>query len=266
MVEVNIKEMRDIQMDILRSVDSFCKANSLRYSLSGGSMLGAVRHKGYIPWDDDIDIMMPRPDYDVFVKTYKSDVDLVVDFEKEESYRETFVKIYRKGTLMVDDLLGRGDFGINIDLFPIDGVPSEGSVEYVQEALEMKEKIARFCPFYKAMTSGKIKWMMKYWLKRILYLQSSSVLSLKSEFHDQLCSVPFETSPLAGVILGSYGVREIVDKGVFLEYEEFPFEDGSFMGLKRYDEYLGSIYGDYMKLPPEEKRVTHHHYKVYITE
>lgn len=142
-------------MDILKHVDAFCKANKLRYSLCGGSLLGAVRHKGYIPWDDDIDIMMPRPNYDIFVATFKSDVDYLVDFEKQEAFRETFVKICRENTHMVDDLLQRGSFGINIDLFPIDGVPSDKSEDYVEEVVAKMEEIAQFCPFYKEMSSGK---------------------------------------------------------------------------------------------------------------
>lgn len=266
MREATIQELRNVQLDILKNVDTFCKANGLRYSLCGGSMLGAVRHKGYIPWDDDIDIMMPRPDYDRFVATFSSDVDYIIDFEKQEAFRETFVKICRKDTLMVDDLLQRGAFGINIDLFPIDGVPSDKSLEYVEDVVARKEEIAKFCPFYKEMRSKKVLWMLKYWAKRIAYCKTESILKLKADFHTHLCKTPFETSELAGVISGSYGKKEIVKKGVFIEYEEMPFEDSSFMAISRYDEYLGAIYGDYMKLPPVEKRTNPHHYHVYISD
>lgn len=263
MEELTIQELRNIQLDILQNVDEFCHKHGIRYSLCGGSLLGAVRHQGYIPWDDDIDIMMPRPDYEKFIKTYSSETDYLIDFIKEEGYRETFVKICRKGTLMIDALLGRGGFGVNIDLFPIDGVPEKSPLKYVDDVLRFKEKIAKFCPYYKIMSTNRGVWFAKYIVKRLTCFQFMSILHLKQKFNEMLINNAFENNSLAGVISGSYGYREVVDKDVFLQYCDMQFEGFSFKCISRFDEYLSSIYGDYMMLPPKDKQVAPHHYKVY---
>jgi len=264
MKEIDGTQLRVIQLDILMDIDRFCRENNIRYSLCGGTLLGAVRHKGYIPWDDDIDIMMPRPDYERFKSIYQSERNYIVDFSRERSYRETFIKISRKGTLMVDDLLGRGTFGINIDLFPIDGVPELNPKAYVDEIVNMKEKVAKYCSFYQQVPTKKLWWFIKFLIKRLIDFQFKSTINIKREFDLKLKSSPFESSPLAGVISGSYGYKEVIDKEAFLQYEDMAFEGYSLKGLVRFDEYLSSIYGDYMVLPPKSKQCPPHHYKSYI--
>ena len=264
MREINDQQLRNIQLEILLEVDKFCCENGIRYSLCGGTLLGAVRHSGYIPWDDDIDIMMPRPDYERFIAIYKSEINCLVDFSRERGFRETFVKIYRNGTLMVDELLGREAFGINIDLFPIDGVPEHDRMEYVSEILDFKEKIAKYCSFYTQVPNRKLWWFIKFSIKRIINFQFKPTLKIKREFDEKLKSVPFDSSRCAGVISGSYGYKEVVDKNVFLHYEEMLFEGHKLMGVTRFDEYLKSIYGDYMTLPPKCQQCNPHHYKSYI--
>ena len=100
--EISIDRVRAIQLEILASIDSFCQENGLRYALAYGTLLGAVRHKGYIPWDDDIDIMMPRPDYDVFIKSYQSEENRVIDLSQSPVCVEMFAKVSRAGTYMKD--------------------------------------------------------------------------------------------------------------------------------------------------------------------
>ena len=120
MRKVGLEEMKRIQLEILDDVDRFCRETGLRYSLCGGTLLGAVRHKGYIPWDDDIDILMPREDYETFIRTYRSDKNTVLDLRKEGTTVEVVVKVSRNGTWMTDQTLGRTLWGINIDIFPVD--------------------------------------------------------------------------------------------------------------------------------------------------
>lgn len=266
MQKLNIRQLRNIQLEILTDIDRFCQEHEINYSLCGGTLLGAVRHKGYIPWDDDIDIMMVRPDYERFMSLYVSEDNYMIDFSKEKGYRETFVKICRKDTLMVDQLLQRTELGINIDLFPIDGVPSENPQAYVQNIVFLKERIARFCPYYKLLKQRKIKmyWLLKFMTKRLINLNFKPILKLKSEFNDILKSNNFIDSKYAGVISGSYGVKEIVNKDVFLNFELLEFEGRKFSAISNYDEYLSSIYGDYMVLPPMDKRYNPHCYDAFL--
>lgn len=263
MNEITTSQMKGIQLEILADIDKFCKDHSIRYSLCGGSLLGAIRHRGYIPWDDDIDLMMPRVDYDRFVKVYQSSRNYIMDFSLSDSFRETFVKVCRQGTVMVDDLLERSSFGVNVDIFPIDGVPKQNPHEYVMDIICQKETIAKYCAYYKKMRRNRFVWFVKYLVKRITSLYFGSVISKKSALENHLRSCLIENSSFAGVITGSYGTREIVDSSVFDCFEDMMFEDLRVSCISAYDTYLTSIYGDYMKLPPEDKRKSHHNYKVY---
>lgn len=126
MKEINVYELKKIQLEILDDIHRFCIQESLTYSLAYGTLLGAIRHHGYIPWDDDIDIMMPRRDYERFINLYKSNTNEVLDLRKSDTTIEMFLKICRKGSIMIDTTLKRSLWGINIDVFPIDGIPDGG--------------------------------------------------------------------------------------------------------------------------------------------
>ena len=264
MNELSINELRSIQLDILQDVHEFCKNQNLRYSLCGGTLLGAVRHQGYIPWDDDIDIMMPREDYDKFISIYTSKDNYLIDFIRVKSYRETFVKVCKKDTMM-EDHWGRTNLGINIDVFPIDGVSNKNPKEYIDKILYMKDKIARFCPYYIHMPSKKYMWFLKYIFKRIIFFQFNSVLRLKNVFNDMLRKHSIGKCKYSGVISGSYGHKEVVESNVFLKYTKLEFEKHKFSAISNYDAYLTAIYGNYMQLPPKEKRCHPHKYKAFLS-
>ena len=265
MKELHIEELRAIQLEILQEVHEFCVNNGLQYSLCGGTLLGSVRHQGYIPWDDDIDIMMPREDYDHFINTYYSDRNYLIDFIKIKSYRETFVKVCRKGTMMVDPW-GRANLGVNIDVFPIDGVPKELQHKYMDAVLNMKNKISRYCPYYISMPSNKYLWLLKYAVKRFLSMEFRSSLKIKQEFNDMLREQSMKTCECCGVISGSYGHKEVMDKSIFLHYTDALFENTLFKVISNYDIYLSNLYGNYMQLPPEEKRCAPHQYRAFLCD
>ena len=117
---IGINELRRIQLEVLDAVDAFCQESGIRYSLCGGTMLGAVRHKGYIPWDDDIDLMMLRTDYDRFLHSFKAVGFHLLDLSTMDTCTEQFCKVCKDGTRMVDVRFGRSLWGVNIDIFPID--------------------------------------------------------------------------------------------------------------------------------------------------
>ncbi len=123
----DIQELRQIQMGILDEVHQFCEANGLRYFLSSGTLIGAVRHKGYIPWDDDIDIYMPRQDYEQFLQTYSDTKGTyrAINPATEPHYYYTFAKVVDQRTRMVEKETEGYEIGVYMDIFPVDYVTED---------------------------------------------------------------------------------------------------------------------------------------------
>ena len=212
-------ELKGIQLEILDVVDAFCRAKELSYSLCGGTMIGAVRHKGYIPWDDDIDLMMPRSDYDCFIKTFSHPGLSVLNLSEKEYCVEQFVKVCRQGTVMEDIHLKRCMWGVNIDIFPIDGLHSD-YLPYTDYLRSLHSKVELFCPYYKQISGiRKITWFLKYCMKRLVHLSFRSIISIKSEL-DQLARdhLP-QDSPLATVVFGDFAIFPFSSE-LFQNYED----------------------------------------------
>lgn len=259
--QIDKAEMQKIQLDILNDIHQFCTANNIRYSLAYGTLLGAVRHKGYIPWDDDIDLIMPREDYERFIKEYKSDCNEVLDLSKSDVCKELFVKVSRKNTIMKDCLLGRKLWGINIDIFPIDNI-MDNYKELLDKYHKLEKKLYRFCPYYKGSEHKKISLFLKNIIKRIVFLYPYNILRIKKQINDLIRTS--EKTTKAGLLLNGYGENEFFDKGLFENYSTILFEGKYYNTISDYDKYLSQIFGDYMQLPPEEIRKSHHLYNAYI--
>lgn len=259
-------EIQQIQLNLLDTIDAFCRKHGIRYSLAYGTLIGAVRHKGFIPWDDDIDLLMPRPDYDRFIREFKSEENEVLNLSAKDACVETFAKVSRKNTVMVDRELGRSLWGVNVDIFPIDGAPKEGLQERFNEMEKKRAWIFRLCPFYKVVTKGRVKWFLKYCLKRLRYPSLSGCVGVKQAIENELRSCVFGETALAGAYFGDDGIREFMPTEWFTEFTTLPFEGKSYPVLTHYHDYLTRLFGDYMQLPPEEQRVSHHLYDTYLLE
>ena len=127
MNEINLEELKAIQVEILDEVHRFCEANGIKYFLSSGTLIGAVRHKGYIPWDDDIDLYMLRSDYEDFLKEFnkKEENYRVVSLRTDKKCTIAYAKVERLGTVLIEDVDHPMEQGVNIDIFPVDGVPDD---------------------------------------------------------------------------------------------------------------------------------------------
>lgn len=264
MRKIDLEELKTIQLSILDDIHAFCVENNLRYSLCGGTMLGAVRHKGYIPWDDDIDLMMPRSDYKRFCEIYQSNENELVDLSNVETCTEQFVKVCRKGTVMEDVHLHRKMWGINVDILPIDGLPDDFS-PYISEIQHLHESVAKICPYYKVVGQNRLLWFLKYCLKRALFFSSKNVLQIKERLNDMAYNNLPENSPLSTVIYGDFMVYPFPSH-IFFDYEPIEFEGNTYPCIKDRHLYLSTVYKDYMTLPPKEKQVSHHLYDAYIID
>ena len=262
MHELTIEQMRLVQLEMMDSIHSYCKAENIRYSLAGGSLLGAVKYSGYVPFDDDIDIMMPRPDYERFINSYESVKDYVMDLSQSDSCREMFSKVCRRGTRLSDPLLGRTTFPIFIDVCPVDGVPSD-CPEYLRILRRKLNLVPKICAYYKEVPGNKSIWFLKYVVKRILVGYPHNEKTLKQSITDFLSEYRFEDCPKAGEMLVFRTEEDVYPIEIFTNYREYEFEGRKYCGICDYDTYLTSKYawlGDYMNLPPLSQAM--HNYKI----
>ena len=264
---LNSSQIKENEVKILLDFDNFCKTNNLKYYLAGGTLLGAIRHKGFIPWDDDIDVCMPRPDYDFFVKNYEPlKSNYVVKSSSLKTLTSPFAKIVNKN-IYINTKYNSSEANKNlwIDIFPVDGLPEDS---------EEVKKIYKNCEFYRTillLVDAKLgkgttifRKYSKYILKPLAKLYGRKRCVKKLE---QIAkSNPYETSKYVGAVTwGLYGVGERMLKSEFEKSVEVEFEGHKFPAFSCWDSYLTGLYGDYMQLPPIEKRKTHN-MTVYLKE
>lgn len=264
MKELNTQEVKGIQIDILKIVTGYCDQEGLVYFLGYGTLLGAVRHKGYIPWDDDIDIIMPRKDYEKFIKEFKlNDYDIKSHY-KDLNYPYTFAKVSYEKSILIENTDLKYKIGINIDIFPLDKFP---------ESTKQIQSLYREIKFYESLL--KIKYIVinpnRRLYKNIILKLGKIVLNILS--YEKIINKINEKAMLykdienisnIGCIVDSYGIKDIMDKSIFDNKTKIEFEGYSFYAPKKHHEYLTNIYGEYMKLPPEEDRKTHHDFEAFL--
>lgn len=275
MKQIDIEELKQLQCDILYKIHIFCHENNIKYSLAYGTLLGAVRHKGYIPWDDDVDIMMLRADYDRFIYNFSGaypELSICAP-ELDLDYYTPYCNVWDNRTKLYENVCDnieydkhRGfDIGVKIDVFPIDAVPS-GSKQclfvrtkilnalrwassrplsfYLRSKINILFKI-EFC-FFKFVS-------MFFGYKKI----QKMIISFGRDYNSKL-----KDSDRVDMVVFDYKKRDFSKKG-FDHCMELPFEKFVFKAISNYDEYLSASYGDYMKLPPKDQQVPHHGFKAY---
>lgn len=270
MVKIDsLEELKQIELGILKQVDSICRKENIRYSLCGGTLLGAVRHGGFIPWDDDIDIFMPRPDYEKFVDfcTINETPFRLISSQTDFKYGYLFAKAMDKRTTVQELNGNRGgvELGVWIDIFPVDGLGEtfeQAKKNFEKTSFKRELLVAsNWKRFFKSKTRS---WIYEP-IRLAFFLLSRFVDRQKTikKIQSRYAVKDFDSSKFAGVVCGSYRLKEILPIDVYLEYDTVVFEGNEFMVIKDKEVYLKNIYGDYMQLPPEEKRVAHHTFDAY---
>lgn len=244
-------KLRDVQLSILqimKDIDAHCKKHNIRYSLAFGSMLGAVRHNGFIPWDDDLDIYMPRNDYNLFLETWNYDSYSIVNSNTDAKYTNTFSKIKRKQD-------GDAETPFFVDIFPLDKCPRKKIIrKFLQfSGIMMVLMSRRNVPLN---TGSLFEKITKFALKMIPAPICLRVWRLMEQFFSRYSDVTTDYDYFSCSILHNVYWFKPADffDGLLLHQ----FEDAQFPIVKDYDWYLRKEYGDYMKLPPLEKRVSSH--------
>lgn len=273
MKEMTTREVQLVCLDILKDVHEFCVKNNIRYSLSGGSLLGAIRHNGFIPWDDDADIQMPRPDYDRFIHTYRSENGYkVFSFEVDgpEKVRLRLARVCDMKRTFVDFGPKKSideEVGVGIDIEPCDGAPDNWN-----EAEKHLNELTRISRFHNCVRTKYVSWSdglryesphekLKFYLQKFLSYFLPRNIWLK-RFVECQKKYAYEKSRyfMASIHyrMGEWQPKERMEK-----FELHSFEDTNLYIMSAFDDNLKSLYGEYMTIPPVGKQVTHSFEKFY---
>lgn len=256
-----LRQLKNLQLEMLVQFQTVCHKLHLRYYLMGGTMLGAVRHGGFIPWDDDIDVGMPRRDYDIFLEKAQSLLPehlFVQSFVTDPQYPANFAKIRNSNTTYVESSVKKRkmNHGVYMDIFPLDYYPEN------PRALERK-KTALALRINRVFTDTHPKPITR--LASFLACLYCPTVKSALQRREKLFRSVTSGSRIANHC-GAWGSREIVPADWYGEGVEASFEGVTVIIPSQYDKWLTQVYGDYMQLPPEEKRKSHHPLAVFDLE
>ncbi|MBR1456678.1 MAG: LicD family protein [Oscillospiraceae bacterium] len=255
-------ELQNKLLEMLHWFHALCVDNGLRYYALGGTMLGAVRHGGFIPWDDDIDVGMPRRDYerlfDAVSRAERTHYVLETPTHSGEDFFYCYAKLYDTETTLVENKKNRIRRGIYLDIFPLDGM---GDTE--EESRKQFGRVDRRFKFFLARTTGLRKGRDP--LKNAAVVVSRLIPDALLNDRKLLLRIDalsaqrdFDDCLYGGNPYGAWRGREIMPRAIMGTPALYRFEDMEVYGAQDADAYLTRLYGDWRQLPPEEKRVSHH--------
>lgn len=259
MKNIGADELKRIQLDILDHIAAVCASNNIRFFLCGGTLLGAVRHSGYIPWDDDIDIALMRDDYEKLISILRRGEGIykVYSCRTDKQFPYRCAKLYDSRTVLHEeaDLGLFGENGVYVDIFPIDSVPQH---RVAQKLYYLFIYIFICMHTLKVVSVTPTRSLYKNIILKISkFLLKCTTLNQLARLIDNLARVKFSSCFCGRVAMG-YGLRQIVPCAVYASSRGMRFENKEYPVPAGYHRLLSQVYGDYMQLPPAAQRRTHH--------
>lgn len=265
MKELTLQELKDIEFEILKVFDAFCKENNIRYFFAYGTLLGAIRYKKFIPWDDDVDVLVPREDYDRLLTLFKdTEKYRMFAFERTPEYRFPFAKICDMTTRKDEFGHNNGiELGVDIDIFPLDNWDND--LEKAKQEAKYIGKNMKYLGFSKLKKADSVN-PVKRFIKGIVMMFCKLLGS--GYYLKKIMKASNKPAQKGSAYVGCktwcvYGARGIHRAEVFADSVEIEFEGEKFPAPIGWDEYLTDLYGDYLPEPPKEKQKTHHSFKAY---
>ena len=269
MKELSVQEIQKAELKIMVKFDEICRSHNLKYFLSFGSLIGAIRHKGFIPWDDDIDIIMPRPDYEKFLDLCRKDPSIISPFVcgnyfLNKKFVYPITRLCDPSYIVEYDSSKAGEFGLFIDIYPFDGCGNS-----YEEALKIHSSFrndvsvissASKKKFQKS-PGNKLRTLVKYMIYG--YTNLFGVGFFINRVNERSKRKNFYEYKFVGCTNWCFDTKNLVERKYFDNQVEVQFEGHSFYAPKDYHELLTKMYGDYMQLPPIEERRGHHNYRAY---
>lgn len=266
MKELSLEEVKEIQLSILEYIDRVCEENRIPYYLCGGTLIGAVRHKGYIPWDDDIDIMLLRPDYMKLLSVLEAiDTYKCLSMYNQNDYFYPFAKVVDSRTELIEKNSDYKiqNYGVYVDIFPVDSLPNDNEKRHAHYQRILKARQLYYLSLSKK--TPAVGNLLKYPPKLCLWVYSR-IKGWKFWLNkiEELANIYSDgDSEYVGCVVAGYGEKETYHRSLYKEIKA-PFEGYSFSIPQGYDEYLTCLYGEYMEIPSVEKQVTRHDYIAYL--
>ena len=261
----DINQLKTIQLEIMDYFHKWCQENGVTYFITAGTLIGALRHKGFIPWDDDIDVVMMRADYEKMLLLYPNEGRYrLYSIEKDKSCIYAYAKVYDSETLIIEgDEKDHPAIGVNIDIFPLDNV-----TDNYEDGKKLKKRLRLLNDILGVKqldrtNRGILKNITVFILRSISKLFSYSwivkriIKKSKKYIHNN------DSRYIVNSVIYAKGEKEILEREWFKETIELEFEGRKYLAPAGADQYMHRLFGDYMKLPSEDKRVSHHRFKAY---
>lgn len=270
-MESELQKLQKIDIEILSDVVKILNKYGLKYYMIGGTLLGAIRHHGFIPWDDDMDIAMPRDDYEKFLGDCATELPKnlkIKNFRTDKNFKYSITRVvntdFKVQELREQDKK-KATTNISIDIFPIDGVPDNVIAKnyYYFRVLTYRALIS-------LIQKDNIDSVRKRNLPEKVMILIGTRIPLGWFFSanklqykiDNLLKKQSTKSVFAGTIMGAYRTKEIVPRRYFGEGKLYEFNGHYFRGPSDYDSYLRHMYGDYMQLPSKQQRESKRHFQI----